>query len=144
MARTIGAVIAGYLAMALFIFATFTAAYLMMGAEGSFQAGSYEISGIWIAVSIVLSVIAALLGGWLCRLIGRSPKAPVALAALVLVLGILSAFLEMKKVVPAVRLGDVNNMQAMQNAKTPAWLLFLNPVIGMAGVMAGSKLKREA
>ena len=141
MARTIGAVIAGYLVMALFIFATFTAAYLMMGASGSFKTGTYEISDTWLAVSIVLSVIAALLGGWVCRLIGKNPKAPMALAVLVLVLGILSAFLEMKKVVPAVRLGDVNNMEAMQNAQTPAWLLFLNPVIGVAGVLAGSKLK---
>jgi len=38
----------------------------------------------------------------------------------------------------------VNNMLAMQNAKTPVWLLFLNPVIGVAGVMAGSKMKRES
>jgi hypothetical protein len=33
-------------------------------------------------------------------------------------------------------------MEAMQNAKQPAYMLILNPIIGALGVFAGSKLKK--
>jgi hypothetical protein len=40
------------------------------------------------------------------------------------------------------RKNDVSNMEAMQNAKQPAYMLILNPIIGALGVFAGSKLKK--
>ena len=61
--RAILSVIAGYLAMFLFVFVSFSAAYLTMGTEGAFQPGSYEVSGLWLAVSFVLSLGAAVGGG---------------------------------------------------------------------------------
>jgi hypothetical protein len=30
----------------------------------------------------------------------------------------------------------------MQKAQTPAWLCFLNPVLGAAGVMLGARMKK--
>ena len=42
-----------------------------------------------------------------------------------------------------VREGEVSNTEAMQNAKQPAALLVLNPIIGAFGVVAGSRLKKE-
>jgi hypothetical protein len=35
-------------------------------------------------------------------------------------------------------------MEAMNKARPPAWVIFLGPVIGAAGVLIGGKLKRRA
>jgi MFS family permease len=144
MPRIAGAVIAGYVVMALLIFATFTAAFLLMGSEVSFQPGSYQPSITWIAVSTLLGIVAALAGGWVCAAIGRRPTAVMALAALVFVLGIALAAVAAMRTEdprPTVREGAVSNLQAMQNARVPLWIEFLNPVIGAVGALAGGRLK---
>ena len=89
MLKNIGAVVAGYIVMFVLVFVTFSAAYLAMGAEGAFKTGSYEVTALWLAVSFVLSFIAALGGGFVCAAIAKNPKATLALAGLVLVLGLL-------------------------------------------------------
>jgi hypothetical protein len=48
------------------------------------------------------------------------------------------------KTVPAVRTADAGNIEAMNNAKTPTWMMLLMPVIGAVGVLAGASLKKEA
>ena len=102
---------------------------------------------LWIVVSIALSLIAAIVGGVVCSAIAKNPRAVLALAGLVLVLGLLSA-------IPAlttpganetkVRTSDVGNMEAMMNAKQPAWIALLNPLIGVAGVMIGGRFRASA
>ncbi len=62
MARTIGSVILGYLVMVIVVFATFSLAYQAMGVDRAYQPGTYDVSGLWIAVSIVLGILAAILG----------------------------------------------------------------------------------
>jgi len=42
-----------------------------------------------------------------------------------------------------VRAGEVGVMDAMGNAHPPTWLAFLNPLIGAAGIILGSRLKRR-
>ena len=147
MARKIIGVIVGYIAMAVLIFILFTILYLILGAEGAFQPGNYQASGIWITLSFILGTFAAIVGGFVCVLIAKDRKTVLWLAGLVLVLGIIFA-------IPAlgdsedernkVREGDVDNMTAMQNAKQPPITLILNPIIGAIGVIAGSRLKKES
>lgn len=55
-----------------------------------------------------------------------------------LIVGVMTA---MKEHPSAARSGDVPNYQAMQMAQTPAWLCFLNPVLGAVGVMLGARMK---
>jgi hypothetical protein len=143
MLRNVLSVIAGYAAMFVFVFVTFTVAYLILGAEGSFQPGTYEVSGAWALLSIVLGLAAAILGGWVCMAIARNSKVAMVLAAVVLVLGILMAipaFSEGGDDRPLVRGGDVGNMEAMQYARQPVWLLLLNPLLGAFGVILGSRM----
>jgi hypothetical protein len=147
MLRTIGGVLGGYVTMFMLVFITFTIAYLAMGADGAFKPGSYEVTTLWIVATIALGLIAAIVGGIVCSAIAKNSKAVLALAGLVLVLGLLSA-------VPAlttssasetkVRAGDVGNMEAMMNAKQPAWIALLNPLIGVAGVMIGGRFRSSA
>lgn len=147
MLRSIGGVILGYITMALLIFLTFSAAYLLMGTSGAFKPDTYEVSTLWLLTSFLLSIVAAVVGGYICAAIARGGRAPVALAVLVIVLGVLAA-------VPALRAAnggrdrltrpaEVSNMEAMQNAVTPGWVALLNPFLGAAGVIFGARLRRR-
>lgn len=145
MLRNIGGVIVGYLVMFAFILITFTVLYLLLGAEGSFQPNSYEISGVWMVLSIILGIVAAVLGGWVCAKIAVSPKAAYVLAVVVLLLGIGMAIPAMSSdsAMPEIRTGDVSNMEAMQNAKTPTWMMFLNPLLGAVGIVIGARMVKK-
>jgi hypothetical protein len=144
MLRAIGAVILGYISMFIFIFVTFTIAYLLMGTDRAFQSGSYEVSGLWLGVSFVLGLVAAIVGGFVCASISKGGKAPLALAGVVLVLGLLlalSVVMSPNTNAANTRAANVPNLEAMQNAKQPTWVALLNPLIGAIGVIVGARLK---
>jgi hypothetical protein len=146
MVRVIGAVVLGYLTTAVLVFGLFTLAYLAMGADGAFRPGSYEPSDAWVWTSFALGLLAAVTGGMVCAAVGRSWNATLALAAVVVVLGLLSAVpvLTGAQGEPEARAGAVPNMEAMMKARTPAWVALLNPVVGAAGVVLGGRLRRPA
>ena len=146
MVRNILGVVLGYITMFAFVFITFTILYFILGAEGSFESGTYEVSLIWIIISFILGLAAAVLGGYICVLISKNQKAALVLAGLVLVLGIamaIPALGDATNEVQEMRSADVPNMEAMQKAKQPPIVLLLNPIIGALGVFAGSKLRKE-
>lgn len=145
MLRAIGAVVLGYIVMVVVVFATFTGAYFAMGADGAFKPGSYDVSGLWLVASFVLGIVAAVAGGFVAAAIARGGKAPMVLAGIVLVLGLLSAIpVLMSDEPPAVREGTVGNIEAMQNARQPGWVALLNPFVGALGVVIGARLKGGA
>jgi hypothetical protein len=146
MGKKILSVIIGYLVMAVFIFITFLAAYMILGTEGAFQPNSYEVTAAWVAASIILGFIGAVIGGLVCRLIGKSGQTSLVLAVIVLILGIVLAIPTLSDQgsdKTAVRTDSVGAMEAMQDAHQPTWLAFLNPLLGAAGVMVGSRLKKS-
>lgn len=147
MVRNIGGVVLGYVLMSLIIFLTFTAAYLLMGADNAFKPGSYEVSNLWIAVSFVLAFTAAIVGGYVCAAIARSRKAPMALAILVLVIALLAAVPVLMAAgnggALAARSGEVSNIEAMQKAVQPAWIALLNPFAGAVAILIGARLRRR-
>lgn len=142
MGRTIGAVIVGYLAMFAVVFVGLSAAYVALGADGSFKPNSYEISSTWAVVMIVVGIIAAVLGGVVAAAIGRTRKAVTALAVVVLILGLLSAIPAFMAEPPGERTADVGNMDAMMKAVTPVWVALLNAIIGAVGVLIGGSLMK--
>ena len=145
MLKSIVGVIVGYVVMAIFSFAAFTCAYLGLGVERVFEAGSYDVSTIWMVVMIVLSLIGGILGGWICAAISKSKGACTAFAVIVLALGLIVAIMtKMKEHPDTARSGDVPNFEAMQKAQTPTWLCLLTPVLGAAGVLFGAKKKLPA
>lgn len=141
MGRAIGAVVLGYVVMAVVVFIFFTLAWLVLGADGAFAPGTYEVSGVWIAMSIVVGLVAAILGGFVCAVIAKSATPPKVLAAIVLVLGLAMAIPELGGEAPAERPAEVSMSEATQNAGQPGWILLLNPLIGAVGVLVGSRLK---
>lgn len=140
MGRIVGSVIVGYNVVVAVFFATFSAAFLMMGSDRAFQPGSYEVSGLWIGVSLVLGFIAALAGGRVSAAVARGPKGPRVLAIVVLLLGLLFAIPVLSsspKTEP--RTGDVPNLEAMAKFIQPRWIALAKPIIGAVGVTLGGR-----
>lgn len=143
MVKSIVGVIVGYIAMAIFAFAIFTCAYLGLGVERVFQPDSYDVSMIWIVIMIVIALIGGIIGGLVCAAISKSKGACTALMVLVLVVGLIGGIMTAMKEHPsAARSGDVSNLEAMTKAQTPAWVCFVNPVLGAVAVMLGARMKK--
>jgi len=146
MGRKIIAVVVGYIAMALLLFITFTVLYLILGTEGSFKPGSFEVSTIWVICSIIVSFGAAMLGGYVCALIAKNKKTAMILAGLVFVFGIAFAIPELTSpadIANKVRPAELSNTEAMQQAKQPTFTLILNPIIGAFGIFMGARLRKD-
>ena len=145
MAKNFISIIAGYVMMAVLMFAGFTAAYALLGADGAFRPASFETSSTWLVVSVAVSFLAAVAGGWLCARLACNKNMVYVLAAVIIVLGLISAF----PVLTAgdsdqnpVRSGPVSNLEAMQKAKQPLWIVLAMPLLGAAGVVLGGKRKK--
>ena len=147
MARSIIAVIVSYIIMFILTFCAFTGVYMVLHADGSFKPGSFEASNLWIGIAFGVNLIVAIIGGLICAAIAKGGRAPVALAVVVFVLGLVLAIpslIAQKTNAGLVRVGDVPMMEAMQKAKEPPWVPFTFPIVGAIGVLIGGRLKRRA
>lgn len=143
MARSILGAIIGYVATFIFMFAACTAAYLAMGADNAFLPGTYKVSMLWIAVSLVLGFIAAVFGGYVAELIGKGPKAVTILVIIVLVMSILMLGAMFGTTEVDLRTADVPNMEAFAKAQTPLWAIIVSVLLSLAGVVTGGKLRKS-
>lgn len=140
MLRNILGVIGGYAVMALSIMVVFTAAYLVLGADGSFRSESWQVSTIWLILSIVVGLGAAWVGGNVCQRIARSMRGPVYLIAVVVILGVVTIVTTGEPTMTDPRLVDPGWLEAMNNAQQPMWIMYLNPLLGALGVAWGGGL----
>jgi len=120
--RTGLGVVVGYAAMFVVMFIVFTGAFVLLGADGAFKEGSFEPSMVWIALSLVVGFVTALMGGWVCTKIAPSQGALMAMAE-----------------DPGARTDELSSMEAMMQAVTPVWVAAANVVVGVLGVWAGGK-----
>jgi len=145
MLRSILAVIVSYIVMMLLFSLAFAALYAGLGVERVFQTDSYEISTLWLVLSIVGSFFMALFAGWLCVVISKSFRVGQVFALIVLVgsaiMCVSSLYRESEG--PHVRAGEVGFFDAMELGVSPHWLHFVNPVLSAAGALAGARLKRR-
>ena len=143
MLRSILAIIASYVVMFIFFFAAFTGCYLALGAEGTFQADSYEVSTVWIALTVVVCLLGGMIGGFVCAAISKSKRTCQVFAFIVFFLGLLACIPAMKRSpdAPNVRAGEVSNLEAMRLAVSPIWLHLLTPVVSAAAVLLGARMK---
>ena len=143
MLKSILAVLAGYAVMFVFYFAVFTGVYIALGADRAFKADSYEISTLWLVISIVVTLGGAVVGGFVCAAISKSVRTCQVFAFIVFLAGILLCLPALMRddESPHVRAGEVPNMEAMKLAVTPSWMHLLSPVLGAAGVLLGARMK---
>src|SRR5262245_35793351 len=97
MFRSIVAVVVAYVVMFILAFIGFACAYLIMGPDVAFKAGIYEASTTWIGIAFAINFIDALIGGFVCAWIAKRSRAPLALAVVVIALGLVVAFADMNK-----------------------------------------------
>jgi hypothetical protein len=147
MARTIIGVIGGYVLMFILNFAGFVTLYAVVGPNQAFEPGLYLASTKWIAMSFVMILITGAIAGLVCAVIAKGGRAPLALAIVVVVLGLLLAIPAMLKGQvnsKMVRPADVPQMQAAQLAYWPIWCPFAFPFVSAIGVIVGGRLKRRS
>jgi hypothetical protein len=147
MVRSVLAVIVAYILMFVLQVATFMTIYTLMGADWSFKPASFHASTAWTVMQFVVILVIAIIGGFICAAIAKGERAPLALAAVVLVLGFglaLSSTVLRPADTNEVRTGSATNMEAMSKARHPLWVVFLGPVIAATGVAIGGRLKRRS
>jgi hypothetical protein len=145
MGRAIAAVIVGYIVFAAISFALFTGAYTALGADRAFNPGVYDVSMIWLVIAFAISLVGAIVGGFVCSVLASTGKPPLAMAAIVLLLGVGLAYVHNATAPPdpGARKGDVPNFEAMTKAVMPPWCHYGAPVVGAIGVLIGKKKKRK-
>jgi hypothetical protein len=147
MGRSIIGVIVSYVAMFVLNILAFVGLYLVVGADQAFKPHKFLASNRWIAMTCVLIFITAVIAGLLCSAIARGGKAPLALAIVVLAVGLLLAVpsvMKAKAHADMIRTGPVSSKEAMNNAYWPVWAPFAFPFISAVGVIIGGKLKRRS
>ncbi len=147
MGRSIAGAVVGYIVLALIIMGCYTAAFLGLGPSFAFQSdGSTNVTMGWLMLMVVVSLLAAVAGGYVAAMVGggSGARAVQFLLVLVLVLGVISAVAEMGKEVPAdLNPSQLSNIEAAQYAVQPTWFAFTVPVLGMVGVWFGGLLYRR-
>lgn len=141
MLRAVVGVIASYVVMAIFITVLFLGGFLALGVERFFQPDVYEVSTLWLAISFLISISSAILGGYICAAISRSMKTCKVLALIIFVLGIVLCLPKMRED-PVNRAGDVPILQVMQLAQVPVWAHVLTPILGAICILVGARMKK--
>jgi hypothetical protein len=146
MVRSVLGVIVAFILLAILQVASFMTMYGLMGTDWSFKPASFQPSTRWTAMQFVIIIVTSIIAGLICAAIAKGGKAPMALAAVVLVLGLGAALLRtsLHPDTHEVRIGNVSQKDARDKASHPMWVVFLGPFIGAVGVVIGGKLRRRA
>jgi hypothetical protein len=145
MVRSVLGVIVGYIAMAVFVLATFAIGLLVLS-EKIFVEGRYEASMLWCLIAVVLTMLGAVIGGWVCAKVARKRGAVTFLAGLLVVFGLISAFRNLAKPENAEARATLDRaatfeqkMAQVEKLREPNWFAFVVPVLGGVGVMLGGR-----
>lgn len=145
MLKNIVAVIVSYIVMFVLFTAIFAGLYFALGVERVFQSDSYEISTLWLVLSIVGSFFVAMFAGCLCVMMSGSFRVGQVFTLIVLVgsavMCVSALYRESEG--PHVRAGEVGFFDAMERGVSPRWLHFVNPVLTAAGALVGARMKRS-
>jgi hypothetical protein len=143
MLKSILAIIVSYAVMFAVFLAIFSGLYFALGVERVFQPDSYEVSMLWIALTLVIGFLVAMFSGWLCAAISKSWGTCEVFALIVFVLAAIQCLSALRRnpEAPNVRAGEVGMFDAMSLAVTPLWLHLVNPVLNAAGALLGGRRK---
>jgi hypothetical protein len=146
MVRSIIAVIVSYIAMFVLNLLGFVGLYAIVGPGQAFRPRLYVASNRWILMGVAVMFVSGIIAGLICAAIARGRKATLALAGLILVVGLLLAIpavMKSRANADMVRVGDVTSMEAMEKASWPVWAPFVFPFVSAVGALVGGKLKKR-
>jgi MFS family permease len=152
-ARAIIAVIVGYFVIALSIALIFSLAFV--APDFAFEKGTATTTMGWNIYTLLAGLGGAMLGGFVATRIvsrdGRPARFPLAFAAIVLVLGLVSAWTEAKRERPSITptresIESMSVYDRAQLSRQPTWYALTASALGAVGVLLGSGItsrKRE-
>lgn len=146
MVRSIIAVIVSYISMFVLNLLGFVGLYAIVGPSQAFRPRLYLASNRWILMGVAVMFVSGIIVGLICAAIARGRKATLALAGLILVVGLLLAIPSIMKSranAGMVRVGDVTSMEAMEKASWPVWAPLVFPFVSAVGALVGGKLKKR-
>ena len=146
MVRSIIAVIVSYIAMFVLNLLGFVGLYAIVGPSQAFRPRLYLASNRWILMGVAVMFVSGIIAGLICAAIARGRKATLALAGLILVVGLLLAIpavMKSRANADMVRVGDVTAMEAMEKASWPVWAPLVFPFVSAVGALVGGKLKKR-
>jgi peptidoglycan/LPS O-acetylase OafA/YrhL len=146
MLRSILAIIASYVVMFVLFLAVFTGLYLVLGTERVFQPDSYEISNLWLALTLIFGFLGTIVAGFLCATLSRKWRTCQIFALIVFALASVQCLMALRRQnpdAPNVRAGEVSYFEAIEHAVTPFWLHVVNPIVNGAGALLGARMKRR-
>jgi hypothetical protein len=145
MLKSIVAIIVSYLVVFVLFSAVFVGLYFVLGVERVFQPDSYEVSTLWLGLTLVGSLLGWMFGGWLCVKISKSLRTGQVFALLVFVATAITCLSQLSRESegPNVRAGEVSFVETLGREVTPRWFHFVNPVVSLVGVLAGVRMKRR-
>lgn len=142
MLRIIAGIVVGWIVMTVLVMATFGITMMALGLEGTLQPDSYWTTSTFNIIVLAGGTIAAIIGGLVCAAIARNATAALVLAALVLILGIGSAVMNINKPDPPARTGEPTLQDIATHGKEPNWFAFAAPILAAAGIAIGGRLVR--
>lgn len=141
MLRSIVAVVVSYITMFILILGAFMGMWFGLGPDGLLQPGSFKGNWLICIAAPAMTLAGGLFGGWLCATIagkGRGRKPVMALAGVVLVLGLIVAYFTLQKPFPAdPRPAGTTVQEIMEVGREPTWLAIFNPIGGAGAVLIG-------
>jgi hypothetical protein len=140
MLRIIAGIIVGWIVMAIVVMVAFAIPMAVLGLEGTLQPNSYWTTDTFNIIVLIGGFVAAIIGGMVCKLIARESKATLVLAAIVIVMGIGSAVMNMNKPDPPARTGAATLQDIGTHGKEPNWFAIAKTVLAAAGLVIGSSL----
>jgi MFS family permease len=143
MLRSVLAVIVGYVVIVVIVMLGFAVGFV--APDLAFEPGTVDVRPGWMVYAMAVGFIAAVVGGVVAARIGRRDGPVYALAALLLMAGLVSAAINLLREPPAITAEQLAAMPAperMQHARQPAWYALALPLLGGAGVLAGGRLCR--
>jgi hypothetical protein len=140
MLRIIAGIIVGFIVMAVLVMATFGITMAVLGMESILKPGTYWTTDTFNIIVLVGGLIAAIVGGMVCKIIARTSRATIALVVIVLALGAVSAVTNMNRPDPPARTGTPTITDIQAHGKEPTWFAIAKTVLAVAGIVVGSSL----
>ena len=133
-------VVASYIVMMILVTGLWLLGFLALGLDRIFQADTYEVTGLCVGMSLLISIISSIVGGYLCAVISGSLGACKALAVIVFTIGYLMCFPKMREDAH-VRAGEVPLSEVMNLAQMPVWMYAVTPALGAIFILVGARMK---
>ena len=142
--RNVGGAVLGWVVTAACVASLMALLRSVLGAEGSFRPGSPDVTPALALGSLAAGLPAAVVGGVVCAKVAADRRGEWMLVALVAVLGVANAlYLHQAPVADGVLPEGVATMEAAGSAREPGWVSWLNPVVGVVGILLGARLARR-